>query len=320
MNVFIIHAHPEPQSFSSAMARAAAETLEQMGHNVVVSDLYAMNFDPVSGRKNFTTVKDPGFFKQQQEELHATEHNGFAPDIEAEILKLEAADLLIFSFPLWWFGMPGVMKGWVDRVFPMGRVYGGTKLYENGLGAKRKARAMVLMTTGGGPAGYAGNGVNPPLSSILAPIQHGIFWFNGIRPLEPFIAWNPARITDGERAGYLEQLKKRLQGVFEEVPYQLPPLSDFPQFGPDTKKRFQVVVSRTRAPDDSFLAKIPQERARLTELRREGFILEDAFSPPDAKEWRGFLRVRAASKEEAREKLGTLPLADRLDFEIYELA
>jgi NAD(P)H dehydrogenase (quinone) len=320
MNVFLVHAHPEPQSFSSSMARTAAETLAEMGHSVTVSDLYAMDFDPVSGRKNFTTVKDPEFFKQQQEELHATEYNGFAPEIEAEIRKLEAADLLIFSFPLWWFGMPGVMKGWVDRVFPMGRVYGGEKFYENGLGSKRRARAMVLMTTGGGPAGYSGKGVHTPLSSILAPIHHGIFWFNGFLPLDPFIAWSPARITDAERSAYLELLKKRLKDIFAEIPHQLPPLSDFPQFGPDTKKRFQVMVNRKQMPDESFLAKVPQEKARLAELRREGFVLEDAFSPSDAEEWRGFLRVRAASKEEAHEMLKTLPLAGHLDFEIYELA
>src|SRR5579883_1437821 len=178
MNVLIVHAHPEQQSFSSAMARTAAETLAQQGHNVSFSDLYAMGFDPVSGRKNFTTVKDPEFFKQQQEELHATEYNGFAPEIEAEIRKLEAADLLIFSFPLWWFGMPGVMKGWVDRVFPMGRVYGGEKFYENGLGSKRRARAMVLDTAGGRACGIPRKGRQSPAKSNLGSHHHRNFLFN----------------------------------------------------------------------------------------------------------------------------------------------
>jgi len=125
MNVFVVHAHPEPRSFSSALARTASETLSAAGHAVTVSDLYAAGFNPVSGRHNFVTVRNADYFKQQQEELYASENNGFAPDIEAEIGKLEAADLLVFSFPMWWFGMPGILKGWVDRVFPMGRVYGG---------------------------------------------------------------------------------------------------------------------------------------------------------------------------------------------------
>jgi NAD(P)H dehydrogenase (quinone) len=320
LNVFIVHAHPEPQSFSSALARTAAEILAEMGHSVTVSDLYAMDFDPVSGRKNFTTVKDPDFFKQQQEELHATEYNGFAPEIEAEIRKLEAADLLIFSFPLWWFGMPGTLKGWVDRVFPMGRVYGGTKFYENGLGSRRKARALVLMTTGGGPIGYSGHGAHTPLSSILAPVHHGIFWFNGFQPLEPFVAWSVARISDAERVAYLERLRTRLQSIFDEPAIQLPPLADFPEFGPDTKKRFHVVVSRKHAPDEAFLAKIPAEKEHLAALRREGFVLQDAFSPQGAEPWRGFLTVRAASDDEVQDKLRTFPLFPNLNFEVYEIA
>ena len=150
MNVLIVHAHPEPQSFSSSLAKQAGETLTKEGHHVEFSDLYAMKFDPVSDRRNFMTVKDATYFKQQQEEVFATTQHGFAPELESEIQKLERADALIFSFPLWWFGMPAVLKGWVDRVFATHRIYGGEKLYENGLG-KNVKRGLVLMTTGGGP-------------------------------------------------------------------------------------------------------------------------------------------------------------------------
>jgi muconolactone delta-isomerase len=178
---------------------------------------------------------------------------------------------------------------------------------------------MVLMTTGGGPAAYSGRGVNPSLNAILAPIQHGVFWFNGFRTLEPFIAWGAARVSDQDRVQYLEQLKSRLQGIFDEVPIELPPLAEFPQFGPDTKKRFKVVVSRKQAADDAYRARISEERARVAELRRTGFVLEDVFSPADAEVWRGFLTVRARSEEEVQEKLATLPLAYNLNFEIHEL-
>src|SRR5215510_5331375 len=222
------------RSFSSALAQTASETLSAAGHAVTVSDLYAAAFDPVSGRHNFVTVRNPDYYKQQQEELYASENNGFAADIEPEIRALEAADLLVFSFPLWWFGMPGILKGWVDRVFPMGRVYGGGRFYENGLGAARKARALILMTTGGGPAAVSGRGVNPSLRSILNPIQHGIFWFNGFLPRDPFVVWSPARLTDEARGHWLASLRNRLTDIFEERPIQLPPLSDFPQFGLDT--------------------------------------------------------------------------------------
>src|SRR5262249_15171973 len=72
----------------------------------------------------------------------------------------------------------------------------------------------------------------------LAPIQHGVFWFNGFLPLDPFVAWSPARLGDDARAACLAQLRARLTGVFAEPPIHLPPLTDFPQFGLDTKKSF----------------------------------------------------------------------------------
>src|SRR5262249_41997881 len=99
MNVFLVHAHPEPRSFCFALARTASETLSSAGHDVAISDLYPAAFNPVSGRHNFLTVSNPDYYKQQQEEMHATERNGFAPEIEAEIRKLEQTDLLVFSFP-----------------------------------------------------------------------------------------------------------------------------------------------------------------------------------------------------------------------------
>jgi len=48
MNVFIVHAHAEPKSFKGALLRTAQTSLGAAGHTVVVSDLYAMKFDPVS--------------------------------------------------------------------------------------------------------------------------------------------------------------------------------------------------------------------------------------------------------------------------------
>jgi NAD(P)H dehydrogenase (quinone) len=110
MNVFVVLAHPEHQSFNGAMFRTAVDTFGA-SHELRTSDLYAMQFDPASSRRNFITVKDPGYFKQQVEELHASESYGFAEEIEQEIQKIEWCDLMIWQFPLWWFGLPGVLKG-----------------------------------------------------------------------------------------------------------------------------------------------------------------------------------------------------------------
>ncbi|MEM9568791.1 MAG: hypothetical protein AAF974_10835 [Cyanobacteria bacterium P01_E01_bin.34] len=59
----------------------------------------------------------------------------------------------------------------------MGRIYGGTKLYETGLGESAK-RGLAIVTTGGRAVAYDGWGLNRSMNDILLPIQHGIFWFN----------------------------------------------------------------------------------------------------------------------------------------------
>src|SRR5215813_3382483 len=146
MQVFVVYWHPEPQSFNAAMFHTACQTLAAVGNEVKTSNLYAMRFDPLSSRKNFTTVKDGNYFKPQLEEAYATEMNGFAPEIESELAKIEWCDLMLWQFPLWWFGLPAMFKGWVDRVFAMGRTFGGGRYYQSGV--FRGKRALLSLTTG----------------------------------------------------------------------------------------------------------------------------------------------------------------------------
>ena len=114
MNIFLVLAHPEPRSFNGALFQQAQKLLAGAGHEIKTSELYSMEFNPVSSRHNFTSVKDPDYFKPQVEETFATEINGFAPDVEQELQKLEWCDLMIWQFPLWWFGLPAILKGWAD--------------------------------------------------------------------------------------------------------------------------------------------------------------------------------------------------------------
>ncbi len=225
MNVLIVYAHPEPQSFNGALLQIAMETLTAQGHAVQVSDLYAMNFNPVSDRQNFTTVKDPDYYKQQQEELHATDHDGFAPDIQAEMDKLAWCDVLLLQFPLWWFGMPAILKGWVDRVFAMGKIYGGGKWYDDG--AFQGKRALCSITIGGPEAMYRPDGLNGDIHQILFPIHHGILYFTGFSVLPPFLVHSPARIPDDARQAYLAQFRHYLETLDTLKPLDYPRLSDY---------------------------------------------------------------------------------------------
>ncbi len=318
MKILIVHAHHEPKSFSSALARHAEQTLKAEGHSVEFADLYAERFNPVSDRRNFQTAKDPNYLKQEAEEDYASETDSFAPEIESELKRLEACDLLIFSFPLWWFGMPAILKGWVDRVFVSGRIYGGGRIYETRLGNSQK-RAMVIMTTGNGSVTYGDKGVNPPLATVLAPVQQGVFWFCGFLPLSPFVAWTPAHITPEERDKYLDSLTERLKNIGAEPPQVLPPLSDFPNWGEDEKKRFMVMLTRSKPVDEKFKSLIPLETERLAELKRLGFLLAVHLGLPQAEPWRGFLYFRETDAAAVLKHVETLPLAEWLEFQIVEV-
>ncbi len=225
MKVFIVHAHPETKSFNSALTRHAKAILEQTGHEVIVSDLYAMSFNPVSDRRNFTSQKDTDYFKQQIEEHYATANDGFSLDIKAEMEKLFWCDVLIFQFPLWWFGLPAILKGWVDKVFAAGKIYGGDKWYDNGVFQGKKA--MLSLTTGGKLPMYTEVGINGDIHSILYPINHGILRFVGFDVLPPFIVFGTSQINDERRKGYLREYEERLVSINDTYPIIYPTLADF---------------------------------------------------------------------------------------------
>ncbi len=208
MRTFIVHAHHEPASFNGAMTKTAAAVLAAAGHELIVSDLYAMGFDPVSDRRNFLTTRNPDYLKQQDEEAHASAVDGYAPDVQAEMDKLQWCEALILQFPLWWLGMPAIMKGWVDRVFALGRAYGGGRYFDQGV--FRGKRAMCSITVGGPAAAYSDIGIYGPMGSILFPIHHGILGFAGFTVVEPFIVHAPARLGDGERNAQLAHYRQRL--------------------------------------------------------------------------------------------------------------
>lgn len=225
MKIFIVHAHHEAQSFNGAMTRKAVQTLKAAGHEVIVSDLYAMKFDPVSDRRNFTTVADPGRLSQQNEESHASKVGGFAPALQAEMDKLYWCDVLIFQFPIWWLGLPAILKGWVDRVFAVGRVYGGGRWFEGGKLAGR--RAMLSLTVGGPVSAYSPDSVYGAIEAILHPIHRGVFQFVGLNVIEPFIVFGPSRISAEERKEELSRYERFLLSLDTAPLLPMPKGDDF---------------------------------------------------------------------------------------------
>jgi NAD(P)H dehydrogenase (quinone) len=210
VNVLIVFAHHEPSSFNAALLRTAVAALRDGGHRVEVSDLYEMGFDPVSDRRNFTTVLDYERLRQQEEEIHAGRHAGFAPVLQSEMVKLARCDLLIFHFPIWWLAMPAILKGWVDRVFACGFVYGGGRHFDRGVMKGRLA--MCVVTVGGTEQDYDAAGKYAmTIDSVLLPIHRGIFEFTGFEVLPPFVAFRPDRVEGLQRRASLDALRVRME-------------------------------------------------------------------------------------------------------------
>ena len=219
MKTLIVYWHPEPRSFNGALFAAACEALAEAGHEVRTSDLHQMHFDPVSGRQNFTTVKDPDYFKPQTEELHASQTSGFSAEIEGELQKVEWCDLMIWQFPLWWFTVPAALKGWVDRGVVMGRTYGGGRVYETGVFHGK--RAMLSLTTGGPEPSYRIGGASGDMAGVLRPIQRGMLQFVGFDVLAPHIVYGPARMTAEQRQEQLTIYADRLRQIERESPIEV---------------------------------------------------------------------------------------------------
>lgn len=228
MNTLIVLAHPEPDSFTANLARHGAATLEGAGHAVDVADLYRMQFDPVSDRRNFAATANADRFDQQLEERFAADRDSFAPALQAEMDRLAACDLLILQFPIWWLGMPAIMKGWIDRVFAIGRTYGSGRWFDRGW--MRGKQAMLAVTIGGTEQAYSRDGVYGPVEDVLRPINHGILGFCGFDVVEPFIAYAPARQSPAERTRIFDRYAQRLATIDSAVRLPMIHSDDYERF------------------------------------------------------------------------------------------
>ena len=126
---------------------------------------------------------------------------------------------MIWQFPLWWFGLPATLKGWVDRVFAMGRTYGGGRIYQSGVFQGK--RALLSLTTGGPEDAYRKGAFNGDIAGILRPIHRGILQFVGFEVLAPQIVYGPVRLTDEDRRLALAAYAERLRRIDQESPIEV---------------------------------------------------------------------------------------------------
>lgn len=225
MKVLIVHAHPEPKSFSSALKNLAVEAFEKAGHEVQVSDLYAMGFNPVASAADFAERSDPDYCVYALEQRNGVANGTISPDILQELEKLMQCDLLVLNFPLFWFSTPAILKGWIDRVLVSGKVYGGTRFYDRG--GLRGKRVLVSLTMGGQEHMYGSDGVHGPLEGMLKHLLQGTLGYTGLEVLPPFVAWHVPYVSHEARVAMLESWQERIHSLNEQTPLSFPSLNDF---------------------------------------------------------------------------------------------
>jgi NAD(P)H dehydrogenase (quinone) len=194
MNVLIVFAHPSPTSYNAALKNASIDSLLKRGASVKVSDLYAMNFNPVAKMEDTIVPDNP---------------DNVPEDLRLEREKVSWANYIIFQFPMWWTSAPAILKGWFDRVFAANFAY-GPGVYNHGNFKGKKA--MLSLTTGGRHLGsYGPRGLKGEMKERLFSIQHEVLYFSGMDVIEPFIV--PSGVSEEERKDYIEQLKHRMAGL-----------------------------------------------------------------------------------------------------------
>jgi NAD(P)H dehydrogenase (quinone) len=217
MKYLIVYAHPEPTSLNGHLRDRAVAGLIEAGHEVEVSDLYAMRWKAVADRDDFfggQTVEGPIDFTKAARDAYPSGNQ--SADVTEEQRKLVWADAIVLQFPIWWYGMPAILKGWVDRVYAFGFAYGigahggGSWGRRFGEGTLEGKRGMVAMTVGGRMAHYGPRGVNGPMDELLWPIQHGVLFYPGMTVVPPAIYYEVGRAeqasVDAIAQDYIDRL------------------------------------------------------------------------------------------------------------------
>ncbi|MCK1362854.1 NAD(P)H-dependent oxidoreductase [Bradyrhizobium sp. 199] len=224
MKVLIVYAHPERRSLSGSLRDVAVRELEAQGHEVRVSDLYAQGWKPDVDRADFPSLPADARLAPAAASRQAFEAGTLTADVKAEIEKLLWADVLILLFPLWWFSMPAILKGWVDRVFAYGFAYGvgehSEKRWGDRYGEGRLAgkRAMLIVTAGGWQEHYSARGINGPIDDLLFPINHGILYYPGYDVLPPFVVYKADKLDEGGFRAIAERLRERMRTLATTSP------------------------------------------------------------------------------------------------------
>ena len=192
MKILVVLAHPNAgKSFNRAIADTVYRTLADMGHEPVLSDLYAEGFDPVMpfGEEKLPVDQLP-------------------VQIQKTIAEVNSADGFVFVHPNWWGTPPAILKGWLDRVFRAGFAY---SFSANGVVSNFTDKTAQVFTTSNTPRDVELTVYHDPLENFWKTIVFGLVGCRSFarRNFEPVIV-----STAEQRAEWLREVEGTIRKRF----------------------------------------------------------------------------------------------------------
>lgn len=193
MHALIVVAHHDPQSLTRSVAEQVGAGLSASGHSFEIADLAAEGFDP-----RYTAAD------------HRVHRSGATPptDVLAEQARIDRADALVVVFPIYWWSMPALLKGWIDRVF----VNGWAIDYGPDLPVTKKLRHLKVHLLGLGAADASAFDRHGYAKAMRTQIDYGIFDYCGAQVLTSQLLLE----SEGDSAqAHLHKARTVGQGLFE---------------------------------------------------------------------------------------------------------
>ncbi|KAL4230163.1 Flavodoxin-like fold [Mactra antiquata] len=225
LDVLIVYAHQEPSSFNGALKDVAVKTLKSQGHNVTVSDLYKMNFDPTASKSTIQEPDNEEYFNFQEELKKAASKGKLPSDLQAEIDQVLSSDLVILQFPLYWLGLPAILKGWLDKCFVDQIAFDIQKKKWFDRGPFSQKKIILSFTAGGSESYFSNTGLFGDMNVLLWPI-HNALRMTGFQVLSPQILYM-LNTTHQDRTAMLEAWEKRLVNIWTEEPLSFVHIDNF---------------------------------------------------------------------------------------------
>ncbi|MEL6700187.1 MAG: NAD(P)H-dependent oxidoreductase [Pseudomonadota bacterium] len=183
MHVLTVIDHPNPASFSHACATRFMAGAAEAGHSTELADLHAEGFNPL----------------WRMEDIEADDAGGVPPDVRREQARIEQADAVCLVFPLFWWGMPSMMKGWVDRVWSWGWAY--DQLADREVSLQRARTGVLLIPAGARSDEMAEAGYTKAIDTAW---MQGTFGYFGFSPRHMEVL-HGSKGSDARRAALLER-------------------------------------------------------------------------------------------------------------------